>query len=125
VSLFSINQIECLVPLQADFRYNGSWIVQASIANGKPIVLVSIKYVVSGFHPPDCTSYLRILFANKLLIHSLYSSYRLASLGFLAGKALQDEGSLNLGVRDQRLALHWVQENIKRFGGDPKYVVQP
>ncbi|KAJ6541381.1 Alpha/Beta hydrolase protein [Mycena capillaripes] len=75
----------------ADFRYNGSWIVQASITNGKPIVFVSINY-------------------------------RLASLGFLAGKALQDEGSLNLGVRDQRLALHWVQENIIKFGGDPKRV---
>ncbi|KAJ7154557.1 Alpha/Beta hydrolase protein [Mycena filopes] len=76
----------------ADFRYNGSWIVEASIANGKPIVFVSINY-------------------------------RLASLGFLAGKALESEGSLNLGVRDQRLALHWVQENISLFGGNPKCVV--
>ncbi|KAJ7820337.1 alpha/beta-hydrolase [Mycena olivaceomarginata] len=49
-----------------DFRYNGSWLVEASIANGKPILFVSINY-------------------------------RLASLGFLAGKALADEGSLNLG----------------------------
>ncbi|KAJ7670395.1 Alpha/Beta hydrolase protein [Mycena rosella] len=74
-----------------DFRYNGSWIVQASVANGNPIVFVSLNY-------------------------------RLASLGFLAGKALEDEGSLNLGARDQRLALHWVQENIAQFGGDPKKV---
>lgn len=49
-------------------------------------------------------------------------SYRLASLGFLAGKALESEGSLNLGVRDQRLALHWVQENIGAFGGDVSWV---
>ncbi|KAJ7096129.1 Alpha/Beta hydrolase protein [Mycena epipterygia] len=74
-----------------DFRYNGSWIVQASVANGKPIVFVSLNY-------------------------------RLASLGFLAGKALEDEGSLNLGVRDQHLALHWVQENIAKFGGNPEKV---
>jgi hypothetical protein len=116
--------IQCLFSLQADFRYNGSWIIQASITNGKPVVFVSIKYVVPSFHPPETTfSYLIILFANKFLIRSTHSSYRLASLGFLAGKALQDEGSLNLGVRDQRLALHWVQENIRKFGGDPKYVV--
>ncbi|KAJ7306827.1 alpha/beta-hydrolase [Mycena albidolilacea] len=74
----------------SDFRYNGTWLVEASIANGNPIVFVSINY-------------------------------RLASLGFLASKALADEGSLNLGVRDQRLALHWVQENIAKFGGNPKY----
>ncbi|KAJ7034579.1 alpha/beta-hydrolase [Mycena alexandri] len=77
-----------MLNLQGDFRYNGSWIVEASIANGKPIIFVSLNY-------------------------------RLASLGFLAGKALESEGSLNLGVRDQRLALHWVQENIAHFGGDP------
>jgi carboxylesterase type B len=49
-------------------------------------------------------------------------NYRLASLGFLGGKALQDGGLLNLGFRDQRLALHWVQENIAKFGGDPRKV---
>ncbi|KAJ7446317.1 alpha/beta-hydrolase [Mycena latifolia] len=75
----------------ADFRYNGTYLVQASVANGKPVVFVSINY-------------------------------RVASLGFLGGKALADEGSLNLGLRDQRLALHWVQENIAKFGGNPNKV---
>lgn len=45
-------------------------------------------------------------------------NYRLGAFGFLAGKALQREGSTNLGLRDQRLAMHWVRENIESFGGD-------
>lgn len=49
-------------------------------------------------------------------------NYRLSSWGFLFGKELQESGNTNLGFRDQRLALHWIQENIAAFGGDPTQV---
>lgn len=49
-------------------------------------------------------------------------NYRLSSWGFLYGKEIQDSGNTMLGFRDQRLALHWVQENIAAFGGDPSRV---
>ncbi|KAF5014884.1 hypothetical protein F66182_13976, partial [Fusarium sp. NRRL 66182] len=49
-------------------------------------------------------------------------NYRLGPLGFLNGKQMYDLGLLNLGMLDQRLALHWIQENIKAFGGDPRKV---
>lgn len=49
-------------------------------------------------------------------------NYRLGILGFLS---LEDQ-SLgvpgNAGLKDQRLALSWVQENIIKFNGDPNNV---
>ncbi|KAG9516949.1 lipase 3 precursor, partial [Aureobasidium melanogenum] len=49
-------------------------------------------------------------------------NYRVGGFGFLAGKQLATEGSTNLGLRDQRLGLEWVSENIAAFGGDPTKV---
>lgn len=44
-------------------------------------------------------------------------AYRLGPLGFLQGDEVQSTGQTNIGLKDQRLALHWVQENIAPFGG--------
>ncbi|KAL4906169.1 hypothetical protein BDW74DRAFT_190229 [Aspergillus multicolor] len=49
-------------------------------------------------------------------------NYRLSLWGFLHSNEVVGEGITNLGLRDQRLALHWVQENIAAFGGDPRKV---
>jgi len=46
--------------------------------------------------------------------------YRLGTLGFLHTDMVDHEG--NYGLMDQQLALHWVQENIAHFGGDPAQV---
>lgn len=47
-------------------------------------------------------------------------SYRLGPFGFLS---TNDEVILgNAGLKDQNLALKWVQKNIHLFGGDPKKV---
>lgn len=48
--------------------------------------------------------------------------YRLSAWGFLGGKEALDGNATNLGFRDQRLALHWIKENIAAFGGDPRKV---
>ncbi|KAH7082450.1 Alpha/Beta hydrolase protein [Paraphoma chrysanthemicola] len=49
-------------------------------------------------------------------------NYRLSGFGFLPGSPLVESGNANLGLYDQRLALHWIQENIAAFGGDPSRV---
>ena len=50
-------------------------------------------------------------------------NYRLGALGFLAHPELDQESthhtSGNFGLMDQIAALHWVHDNISRFGGDP------
>ncbi|KAI9044261.1 putative triacylglycerol lipase (LipA) [Aspergillus affinis] len=49
-------------------------------------------------------------------------NYRLAAFGFLDSEDVRESGNNNLGLRDQRVAMRWVQENIRAFGGDPKRV---
>lgn len=63
-------------------------LILESVANGQPVIHVSINY-------------------------------RLGIFGFAQSDALKVEGSENAGLRDQRLALEWVQQNIAGFGGDP------
>ena len=55
------------------------------------------------------------------------SNYRLNVFGFAASELLRSrdaEGSTgNYGIQDQRMALQWVQENIRAFRGDPRRVL--
>jgi para-nitrobenzyl esterase len=53
-------------------------------------------------------------------------NYRLGALGFFASPELDSEAadkvSGNFALRDQQLALRWVQKNIDQFGGDSQRV---
>lgn len=49
-------------------------------------------------------------------------NYRVGALGFLPSAVSADEGVLNLGLKDQIILFEWVQENIKKFRGDPDKV---
>ncbi|KAK7042562.1 carboxylic ester hydrolase [Favolaschia claudopus] len=45
-------------------------------------------------------------------------NYRLGPLGFPQGQEAEQQGALNLGIKDQIAALEWVQLHIDSFGGD-------
>lgn len=47
-------------------------------------------------------------------------NYRLGALGFFS--TADDTATGNQGLKDQQLAMKWVHENIKSFGGDPEAV---
>lgn len=50
-------------------------------------------------------------------------NYRLGVPGFFTCKELRAAGyKPNNGLRDQRMALQWIQGNIEGFGGDPEEV---
>ncbi|QDS72822.1 hypothetical protein FKW77_006783 [Venturia effusa] len=55
---------------------------------------------------------------NGLPVIYVAMNYRLNIFGFALSESLRGEKSLNVGLRDQRLALDWVQEKIGHFGGD-------
>ncbi|KAK4236688.1 Alpha/Beta hydrolase protein [Achaetomium macrosporum] len=57
--------------------------------------------------------------ANNKPILGVSINYRLAVFGFLDSKEVRASGVNNLGLLDQRVALHWIKKNIAAFGGDP------
>ncbi|KAF2191569.1 putative lipase [Zopfia rhizophila CBS 207.26] len=59
---------------------------------------------------------------NGLPVIHVAMNYRLGLFGFAQSDALQKEGSENAGLRDQRLAIEWVRDNIAHFGGDPSRI---
>lgn len=40
----------------------------------------------------------------------------------MASQDILDAGVANLGLKDQRIAMQWINENIEAFGGDPAKV---
>ncbi|KAG7093102.1 hypothetical protein E1B28_009388 [Marasmius oreades] len=59
---------------------------------------------------------------NGLPVIYAAMNYRLNIFGFASSEPLRANKSLNLGLKDQRLALEWIQQNVGYFGGDPERV---
>ena len=68
------------------------------------------------------------LAAQHGVVH-VAANYRLGALGWLAHEALLEEGAQaggtgcgNFGLLDLVIALEWVQQHVRAFGGDPQNV---
>ena len=90
-----------------------------NIENNERRVLFHIHsggfYVFSGSDPVfDMTS-----FVARHDCVGVSINYRLGLLGFLSMPPLIED---NLGLKDQQVALKWVHQHIKSFGGNPEKI---
>ncbi|CCX07911.1 Similar to Lipase 1; acc. no. P79066 [Pyronema omphalodes CBS 100304] len=85
--------------------YGGAFF-QGSIADPRYNMSYIVKESVEAGHP----------------VMTVAVNYRLAGFGFLFSQEVMNSRNTNLGLRDQRIALQWIQKNIKAFGGDPNRV---
>jgi para-nitrobenzyl esterase len=97
-------------------------------ANAKPGTLPVMVWIFGGGFVSGSTSENRqdgqFLARRNVVVVSM--NYRLGIFGFFAHPELTAESphhaSGNYGLLDQTAALHWVQDNIAAFGGDPSNV---
>lgn len=59
---------------------------------------------------------------SEQTLHWCHSSVSSERLRFIDGEEVKAAGVTILGIRDQRLALQWVRENLGAFGGDTSKV---
>ncbi|KAL9700038.1 hypothetical protein quinque_003479 [Culex quinquefasciatus] len=82
-----------------------------------------IFYIHGGSYASGSASFAeygpeRLMDTGKVIV--VVIQYRLGVFGFLSTDDSSSPG--NYGLKDQSMALRWVQRNIERFGGDPNRV---
>lgn len=85
-------------------------------STGEEPIPVMVFLSGEGFSYADPSQFDGTYFAATSKVILITVSYRVSVFGFL--NALNKEAPGNVGLLDQRLALKWVKENIKAFGGD-------
>ena len=83
----------------------------------------------AGIHY-DASSFVSTSIQHEVPIIFVTINYRIGLLGFLADRELYDEKSGidnrsttgNYGILDQIMALGWIKDNIRGFGGNPEQI---
>jgi carboxylesterase type B len=77
----------------------------------------------SGYDPHfDPTNLITLSVSDGKPVIYVAINFRLSIFGFARLPSLESARSLNVGMRDQRMALEWVRDNIEDFGGDPERI---
>ncbi|KAK3875673.1 hypothetical protein Pcinc_019480 [Petrolisthes cinctipes] len=119
------SQLSFLSIVDRDWVYNGSEdCLYLAVFTPKPIdVKAKLPVMVfihgGGFLSGGIKKYTPYVFMDHDVILVLLQ-YRVGILGFLSTEDSVMSG--NYGLKDQTLALHWIQQNIASFGGDPEEV---
>ncbi|XP_029302493.1 LOW QUALITY PROTEIN: acetylcholinesterase-like [Cottoperca gobio] len=112
-------------PVSEDCLYLNVWSPRINTTQTKPPPLAPVLVWIYGGGFTQGTSSLDI-YDGRFLSKSegvvvVSMNYRLGAFGFLSIPDNKNFQS-NVGLLDQRLALHWVANNIAAFGGDSKKV---
>jgi para-nitrobenzyl esterase len=110
-------------PSSEDCLYLNVWTAAAAVGEHRPVMVWIHGGGYTGGMSWEKTSDGTLLARAGVVVVTI--AYRLGALGFLVHQQLRREAgglSGNYGLEDMVAALHWVQVNIARFGGDPARV---
>ncbi|TDG45844.1 hypothetical protein AWZ03_007699 [Drosophila navojoa] len=82
-------------------------------------VIANIHGGIFMFGAPVEQSHEPIMARGNMIVVTI--AYRLGPMGFLSTGDASLSG--NFGLKDQRLALRWIKQNIARFGGEPENIL--
>ncbi|KAK0421639.1 Alpha/Beta hydrolase protein [Armillaria borealis] len=81
---------------------------------------------VNVWAPANASKTLPVVMLTMFIVVDLWSAIRshlyMKAFGFLGGQEVQDASLSNIGLRDQRFVMQWIQSYISTFGGDPTRV---
>lgn len=93
--------------------------------NESPDLLPVVVWIHGGsnyFGGSSLPFYFGMNLATRRPLVVVSVNYRLGALGFLSDLSKASDIGSNQAMRDQLMALEWVREHIKSFGGDPERV---
>jgi carboxylesterase type B len=106
--------------------YTRPWSSSSSSPPLRPVVVTFhgggfVQGAASFTPPPSAYPILNVSSSSGGDLLFVYPSYRLNAFGFLPGRQVANDplSDTNVGLRDQRAVLAWVQKHIRAFGGDP------